>query len=252
MYSTIPKLIVFTALTTIIAASVSAKNWDLALSPYLWFAGIQGEVATIPGAPPGPVDISPSDALNDTKSSLMLWFDARHGRHGAFLDFLYSDVRSDSVLVEEIGLTMQSISKTTLLSLAYNYELIRNDMGVLDLMVGVRYWDIDSTFRFGGGVGILEGKEIQHSESWVDPFVAIKAKVPLGKSNFYAGGAIAAGGFSVGSNMFYDLAGNFGYQWNQMIGTAIGYRYYDVDYEEGEFLYDVSQSGWTISLPLLF
>ena len=41
---------------------------------------------------------------------------------------------------------------------------------------------------------------------------------------------------------------NLGYQWNETIGTAIGYRYFDVDYDESDFLFDVKQQGFLLSL----
>jgi hypothetical protein len=252
MKSNLVRTVLFSSGLALVSAPLSAKDWAFALTPYLWFAGLKGEVATTPPLPPGPIDISPSEALSDTEASFMLWFDARRGRYGVFADFLYSDVRSDSAMIPELGLNMGSVSKTTLLSIGFNYELFRKDGAIADVMVGGRYWDIDATLSFSGGGGVLDGRSIHHTESWVDPFIALKGRTFLGKSNFYAGGAVAVGGFNVGSDMFYDLTGNIGYQWNKSIGTSVGYRYYDVDYEDGEFLYDVAQSGWTVSLTWLF
>jgi len=65
------------------------------LSPYLWFAGIKGDVATVPPLPPAPIEVTPSQALEDTQAALMLLFTAKKNRHGVFFDFLYTDVESD-------------------------------------------------------------------------------------------------------------------------------------------------------------
>ena len=65
-------------------------------------------------------------------------------------------------------------------------------------------------------------------------------------------GFAGVGGFGVGSDLFYDLNLNIGYQWNKAIGTGIGYRLYDVDYNKDDFLYDVKQQGWLIGLTWAF
>ena len=73
-------------------AACASDAWQFRLTPYLWFAGLKGDVATIPGAPSAPIDISPSQALEDTEAGVMVMFDAKRRRHGLFADFLYTDV----------------------------------------------------------------------------------------------------------------------------------------------------------------
>ena len=68
----------------------SAADWEFKLAPYMWFAGLQGDVATIPGVPPAPIDVSSSQAIEDTEAALMLMFEARTGRHGLFVDLRLS------------------------------------------------------------------------------------------------------------------------------------------------------------------
>ena len=228
------------------------ENWQFRLSPYIWFAGLKGDVSTIPGAPSVPIDISPSDALQDTEASLMIMLDAKKGRHGFFTDLLYSDVRSDEEHIPEIELTMRSITKTTQFTLAYQYEIYHQDQAVVDLLVGARYWAIDSELQFGGGLGILAGKTISHDESWLDPLVGFKARAPLGNSRFYLAGGAGLGGFGAGSDLFYELSANIGYQWNKAIGTTLGYRMFDVDYENDGYVYDVKQQGWQVGLTWSF
>lgn len=228
------------------------ENWQFRLSPYIWFAGLKGDVATIPGAPSVPIDISPSDALQDTEASLMIMLDAKKGRHGFFTDLLYSDVRSDEELIPAIELTMRSITKTTQFTLAYQYEIYRQDQAVVDLLAGARYWAIDSELQFGGGLGFLAGKKISNDESWLDPLVGFKGRAPLGNSRFYVAGGAGLGGFGVGSDLFYEVSANVGYQWNKAIGTTIGYRMFDVDYENDGYVYDVKQQGWQVGLTWSF
>jgi len=244
----------------ILAASLSwalpvqaAGDWQFRLTPYAWFAGLEGHIATIPGSPAAPIDISPSEALSDAEASLMLLFEARKGRHGLFADLMYSDSRSDEdLLPPPIGLTLRSVTKTTILSLAYQYGIFAEDRRAVDLILGARYWHIDSELSFGGGGGLLAGRTVTHDESWLDPALGIKGRAPLGDSRFYIEGGAGIGGFGIGSDLFYELNGGIGYQWTESIGTTVGYRMFDVDYEDGGFVYDVRQQGWQLGLTWAF
>lgn len=234
------------------SAMAFADGWEYRLTPYLWFAGLEGDVGGFPGLPSAPVDISPNDALNDTEASFMVMFDAKKNGHGLFLDFLYSDVQSDEDVIPQVDLTARSITKTTMVTAAYEYTFYQEKGTVLDFLAGARYWNVDSTFKFKGGLGILDGKKIQHDESWVDPYIGVKGWAPLGDSKFYVAGGGGAGGFGVGSDLFYELSANIGYQWNKSIGTALGYRVFEVDYDNDGFLYDAKQAGWQLGLTWAF
>lgn len=240
--------------TLILGSSLANADddWDFRLSPYLWFAGIQGDVSTIPGAPVAPIDISSSDALNDTEASLMLVFEAKRQRHGVLVDALYTDVQSKTDIAPAIGLRMKSTSKNTVFSVSYEYEMYNSGQASADVFAGARYWNIDTKLQFEGGLGVLAGRRVQHKESWVDPMIGIKGRTRLGDSQFFLSGALAIGGFGVGSDSFYDVLGNIGYQWTDAIGTTIGYRLYDLDYEDGGFVYDVRQQGMTMALTWAF
>ena len=227
--------------------------WQFRLTPYAWLAGLKGNVSTVRGQPSAPVDVSASDALRDLEGGGMIMLDARKGRHGFLVDFMHTDVRSDFQLVPPpINLNMRSISKTTIVTLAYQYELFRQDASVVDVLAGLRYWDIDSELQFSGGLGVLAGRKISTSESWVDPGLGIKGRTPLGSSRFYVEGGLGIGGFGVGSDLFYEYNANIGYQWTKSIGTTLGYRMFDVDYEKSGFVYDVRQEGWQLGLTWAF
>lgn len=228
------------------------SKWEFRLSPYAWFAGFKGDVASIPGAATIPIDISTSDALSDTETSLMAMFEGKKNGKGFFVDLLYSDLQSEETLLEGINLALNSTTKTTIFSGAYLHEIYNQEQSVIDAFVGVRYWEIDTHLAFSGGLGILAGRTIDHTESWVDPLIGIKGRTSLGDTKYYAAGGVAIGGFGVGSDMFYDVNANLGYQWSESIGTTVGYRLYDLDYEKDGFVYDVQQQGWIVGLTWAF
>ena len=236
-----------------IQAPVFAANdqWEFALTPYLWFAGIKGDVSTLPGSPVVPIEVSPSDALSDTQASFMLLFEAKKQQHGMLFDILYTDTESDIAQLPNLGVTLKSISRNKTFSAAYQYELYNQQQAVVDVYAGLRYWKVDTQLEFAGS-GPLAGLNIRNDDSWVDPLIGIKGRMPFGNSKFYAAGWLAGGGFGVGSENFYDISANVGYQWNKAIGTTVGYRYLQVDYEDGSFVYDVQQEGWGLALTWSF
>jgi len=246
-------LAVLAALLGYASAPMAEEPWRFRLSPYIWFAGLEGDIASIPGLPAAPVDISASDALDDTDASFMFVLDAKKGRHGIFTDFLYSDLRSDEEIIPPpIDLTLRSTTKTTLLTLAYEYEVYNQDQVVVDLLAGARYWDIDSELFVKSGPAILAGLKRSHRESWTDPLIGARGRMPLGASRFYVMGSAGLGGFGVASDHLYEFSANIGYQWTKALGTGVGYRKFDVDYDHKDYLYDVKQQGWQVGLTWAF
>jgi len=227
-------------------------EWQFMLTPYIWFAGMEGDVSTVPGAPVVPVELSASDALSDTQASFMLLFEAKKNKQGMLFDFLYTDVETDTTLIDQINLSMKSTSINYMFSAAYEYEVYNQNRAVADIYGGLRYWKVDTKLEFSGGLGLLAGKSISNDDSWVDPLIGIKGLTYFGSSKVYIVGWLAGGGFGVGSESFYDISANIGYQWNKAIGTTVGYRYLAVDYENDSFVYDVTQQGWGMALTWTF
>ncbi len=231
---------------------LSAQEWESRLTPYLWFAGIDGDVATLPGFPVVPVKLSASDALADNETSFMGIYELRNPRHGLVIEAIYTDTRTEETLVEEIGLEMTSVSKNTVFSASYEHTVLDTGSTRLDLLAGLRYWEIDSALRFSGGLGVLESRRVSNDDDWIDPLVGIKGRSGLGDSNFYLAYWLIGGGFGVGSDAFYDGSLNLGYQWSKSIGTTLGYREFNVDYDDDGFVYDVRQNGWSVGLTWSF
>jgi len=242
--------VLFLMLLFISSTALAAEDWNFKLSPYIWFAGLKGDMGSIPPNSV-PVDVSASDAVKDTKTSFMIVVEAKRERHGIFADLLYTDVRSEDELIPDINLTLYSKTKTAILTLVYQYAILEKETITADLFAGVRGWSVDSLLQFGGGLGQLAGKKIENDEMWIDPILGAKAQVPfVGK--FYVAGGAGIGGFGIGSDFFYEASINIGYQWNDAIGTVIGYRIFGVDYESSGYIYDVVQHGSQLGLTWSF
>lgn len=226
----------------------ASDDWSVLIAPYIWFAGMEGDLTVIPDAAAAKVNVSPTDALNGTEASFMLMLEARKRRHGVLLDIFYSDVLQDNSSLSPPGLRWEASVKESLLTASYTYELYGDENSVIDAICGFRYWLIDTSFSTSGSRGLSETKKIQNSEAWLDPLVGLKAKYRLGQSGFYLAGFMGGGGASGGSDRFYDVTATVGYQFSDSIVASIGYRVFDVDYANDPFGYDVKQEGWLLGL----
>lgn len=60
------------------------------------------------------------------------------------------------------------------------------------------------------------------------------------------------GGFGAGSDLMWDANINLGYRWTSGFSTTIGYRHFEVEYEDDTFLYDVVRTGPMLGLSWKF
>jgi len=250
---------VFSFLTLSISAnadSTSGNKWTFQLAPYAWLTGQKGTVATLPGLPPADIEVDfYDDVLGNINLAGMLVGEARKGRYGLFIDMVYTDIETeDSAPLGIFYSTMNSRTKSWMVSVAGLYRLAEQEKLFLDVIGGFRYWNIDSELSLKGPAfpNVFPEQSISNSEGWFDPMIGLKGLSFLGRSKFYVSGGLALGGFSVGSDFFWDAIVNLGYQWTKGFSTTVGYRYLDVDYDKNGFLYDVAQDGPTLGLSWRF
>ncbi len=238
------------------AQPTSSDKWEFQLAPYFWLAGQKGTVATLPGLPPADIDVDfYDDIVGNINGALMLVGEARKGRFGLVMDVAYTDIEmEDPTPLGIFYSSMNSRTKSWILSVAGLYRLVQQDRTFLDVMAGFRYWSVDSELTLKGAAfpGVFPEQSISNKEDWVDPLIGLKGLTPIGESKFFVSGAFALGGFGVGSDFMWDASINLGYQWTRGFSTTVGYRYLDVDYEKDDFLYDVAQDGLVIGFSWRF
>jgi hypothetical protein len=62
--------------------SAKSDSWTFGLTPYVWLAGLEGDVATIAALPPISVDAGFDDIIENIDCTLMVAAEARRGRFG--------------------------------------------------------------------------------------------------------------------------------------------------------------------------
>ena len=113
------------------------------------------------------------------------------------------------------------------------------DENALDLIGGIRYYGLDTEIDVVGF-----SPRIDKDKDWVDAMLGARYIWTIkDRWNFMARGDIGFGG----SDLAWNLAGLFNYQPWKHVSLLFGYRYMDIDYEDGSgrelFKYDVSMHG---------
>jgi hypothetical protein len=235
------------------AAGDEPSAWRVTVTPYLWAAGLSGDV-TARGTTASP-DASLLDILEATDSLIGLQghVDVMRGPLGGFADVLYLKLR-----VEDVGATGIDLeNRVWYVEFGLQYRLLdrRDEEGrgiALDAYAGGRYSYLELDLDTRGA------PSLNQSQSWVDPIVGAQVHVGLGEHVFLlVRGDI--GGFGVGSDFAWSATGLVGFRWR---GAGLewallaGYKALSQDYSTGsgrqQFRWDTTMHGPVVGLSIRF
>jgi hypothetical protein len=238
-------------------ASLPGREWTFTVAPYLWGAGLQGDIGLF-GREPVAVDMSFGDIFSNLRFGGMVVGEAHNGSWGFFADLIYVKTEAGQSITRTIGgvpLTLSASVETSSLTatLMGEYRALSQSTVTVDLMAGARIWSVDNdigvTLAAGGPpLAAFSGSD---GSTWVDPIVGAKARIDLDPSWYLTGWGMV-GGFGAGSEITWDVLGGVGYQWNEWLSIVGGYRALGVDYEDDGFVYDVIQHGPVLGVVMRF
>lgn len=224
----IPLLLVCSHTYAVENASHELQN---RISVYLWGAGMSGNMGNAAGS--APVDIEFEDLLDNLEAGIMFNYRYKDNKWAFNLDYLYLNVAPTSDKPPADVDLKQSVAE-----LSAGYELSPE----LELVAGIRYVDInmDATINLTPAPPTASG-----AEDWIDPVIGLDYRTSFSDYwRFY--GRADVGGFSIGSDLSWQLAAYFGYMPSKNWNLYAGYRHLDFDYEsdsDEQFFYDITISG---------
>ena len=225
------------------------SDWQFQISPYLWFASIEGDVATLPSLPTASVEAGFGDIFSSLNIGLMLAAEARREKFGLHADLIYMDLSLDGDTpgpgFSDVDLDVMEIVGTV----AASYRPLDRARLTIDVLAGARIWVVDTEVRFRAG--LLPAVSTSHTEIWADPVVGVRIHAPLG-TRFYLAGYGDVGGGGIASDHTFQLYGGVGYKFKDWFSAELGYRYLEVDYKDDGFVYDVSMHGLTLGARFRF
>jgi len=227
-------------------------EWEVIVAPYVWTVGMSGDV-TIEGTEAS-ADVDFEDILDNLDVAGRLRLEVRRGRVGFFVDPTYVNLSTDGN-VGPVGVGIDTECMFVEFGGYYRVgigpiEEFEVEVATVDLLVGGRYWDIESKIDFPAS------PDAQGGEEWIDPIVGVRfvAADPMAGLSILVEGDI--GGFGAGSDLTWNVTTLLGWRFMERATVWLGYRVLDVDYDEGSgasrFEFDAVMSGPLAGCALRF
>jgi hypothetical protein len=243
----------------------SGGSWEFVIAPYIWLPAMSGE-ATVKGQT-ARVDTSISDIFtsSDFAFALQAEFEAWYERRwGILFNGQWGVLKqNDNVIGPPIApQTFDLKMNNGLFEFAGLYSFGERPFGpepgsatwTVETLVGVRVTVLKVELDFDSGAEPDQGK------TWADPILGARGIVRFGNDNRWSATLRGDfGGFGAGSDITWNLAGMFGYDFH--IGSLssrvfLGARALYQDFEDGsgsqKFAWDVTQFGPLLGLALRF
>lgn len=228
------------------------SDWEFRIEPYIWVPGVDGTLG-IRGRTTD-IDFDVSDLLSSSGNSnetydvemlLGMQLEARKDRWGILADAVYVDLNITGTRPTPRHLSANVDFTELLGNLLVTYRITEKPTGFLDLYAGARVnslsLDINAQadlINFPAQLAFYDSQ----TETWVDPVIGLRGQWNFTEKWFLAGKA-DIGGFGVSSELLWSAQATAGYQFTEYFSTEIGYSYYDTDYEDGGFIYDIAMGG---------
>jgi len=232
-------------------APALANRWSVKVALYGWAAGMNGDTS-IGRLPSASIDASFSDILQNLDGALMGAVFVTDGAWTFYGDLVLSRLSRDST-VGRLGNGALSLSMDqTIVTIAGGHML---PLGIDNLevaaTVGARYLNLTAGLDLSAKNHPANFSR-NRTFDWVDPTVGMTATWHV--DEHWLVNAIAdIGGFGVGSNLSSQGYLGLGYQWNEHVITAVGYKYLYEDYDDpGVFSLNTVMHGPTVSLAYQF
>jgi len=198
-------------------------------------SGIEGDVA-VGNLPSISVDASFSDILENFDVGLQGRFEARRNRFGLGVDFVWMNLGVPAVQTQVADL---DVDFRQFVAEAIGFYRVatggrEGNPAHLDLLAGARY--TTSRTRLAADTasippaGAVYDTDFQDLD-WVDALAGVKFRAPLGSQLSILGRADVVG---LGSKLTWNLEGDLALLASDHWTIGAGWRYMDIDYDEGE------------------
>ncbi|MFC5386631.1 hypothetical protein ACFPLB_11735 [Aquamicrobium segne] len=248
------------------AVASGQPSWALQITPYMWAAGLDGNISPFRRGPTLAVEKSFSDVMDSLNFGGFLDIWARSDRFifSGNLMYVSTSENHGTGLLPEITIPgLGSIpagtsvdaefdSRQFMATLQGGYRVIDTPQLTLDALAGARFWRIsnDVTLTVNLGDGSVNGS-YGEKFGWVDPVAGLRVFVPITeKLSLQAQGDI--GGFGAGSDLTWSALATLNYVVTDHFSVSAGYKVLNVDYERSGHVFDTRLSGPVLGVTYRF
>ena len=232
-----------------------ADKWQFEITPYLFAAGMNGKTGI--SSVTANVDMSFDDILNNLDQGLMALFEARKGPWTYGLEGVYFKLKNEGAKSWQgpLGNTgtgsLEATMTEQLYGLTVGYRVLDEHTKV-DVIGAARYTQLDAELNLVTTGPLVPGSNsISGTENWWDPVIGARVLQPLFDAWTLVGYA-DFGGFGVGSDRTYQLLAGVNWQFAKSVNAKAGYRYLYQDYQNDNFVWDITSSGYYLGAGFKF
>ncbi len=232
----------------------NTPGWALQVTPYLWAAGIDGDISPFRRAPTLSVEKSFSDIMEDLNFGGFLDVWGRYDRFVLSGDLMYVDT-TDSHAIGALpvvgatpGLTADVDTVEFQATIKGGYRVYDGQDVTFDVLAGVRIWHIsnDLTVNYGAF-----RRSYGEDFGWVDPVIGFRTFFTITpKLSIQAQADF--GGFGAGSDSTWQALATLNYLFTDRLSVSAGYKILDVDYESDGHVFDTTLKGPVLGMTYRF
>ncbi|MEP0963808.1 MAG: hypothetical protein ABJL72_17850 [Roseobacter sp.] len=227
------------ALTLSLASTSAAQDWNYTVTPYLWAPALNLNLDVGPNPPVS----GETNVLEVIDGALLLQGEARRGKWSILGEFNYLNL-SDDFGEGPGGVTAGWRVQGTMIALAAAYAVHENKDTRVDVLGGVRAWNLDTTTTVGNA-------KATKNSNFIDPMIGVRFETPFGKKAKFSG-LFNIGGGNFGSDRQLETTAQIKWPVRDTMTFALGYRYLSLDFDEDNVIMDASLSGPFAALSFNF
>lgn len=224
-------------------AMAETSEWQWQVTPWLWGAGMKGDVGAFRGVPAIHVDKSFNDILKETRFSGFIEFSGQRDRFIVDTELMYirtKETRSGN------GEKLYLRTNQFIATIAPGYRIFDAPAYSLDLLAGVRYWDINNSLNLRGSK--ISGR-YEEGISWCDGMAGLRGWYAL--TEHWSLLTKADVGFG-GSRKTWQFTGALTYQIAPDIAFSTGWKTMRVDYQRDGHTYNTTMNGPLLAVTWVF
>ncbi len=183
------------ALLSATGALAAEEPWKFDATLYLWAPGISGRTQFPSGSGGPSINLNAKDVLDKLDMAFMGTLEARQGRWGALVDWVYSDLSGDRSGTRDVtiggappgagaALDLGLQVKTNVLTLLGTYAAIESPTNTTSVVAGTRMLKTDQTLRWtatgtGSVTGLSRAGVTEVSSTNWDAIVGVRGRARL-------------------------------------------------------------------------
>lgn len=217
--------------------------WKNELTIYGWFPSITANTP-LPGSGES---IDAKDIIDNLNMVFIGAYTGRNDTWSVFGDVIYMDIgdsKSHTFPIINETATVSMDMKALIVNAGVGYNLVDTGDGILDVIGGVRYMDLEADVS----TALFVNRNVSRSKDFTDFFIGVKGYKNINENWYIPYEAdIGTGDTELSWQLFAGVG--YRYDWGDI---KLGYRYLEFDMEDDAIVDDLTLSGAVLGVSIKF